>query len=175
MPRSITVDVNPAVFTWLRESAGWSIEDVSKRLKTNEETVRAIEAGNRNPTMNQLRTLSLAYRRPIAAFFLSEPQKEKPRPKDFRMLPNRKNVFDKKTLLVLRKARRLQEIYGELSSNIHDQTKPAIENAMIQDSTRKLAEKYRSIFELTEEKQMRFRDSRHLFNYLRDRMEEIPH
>ena len=173
MPRSITTNVHPAVFKWLRESAGWSIEDVSKKLKSSVETVKAIESGVRDPTLNQLRTLSSAYKRPIAAFFLPQPQKEKPLPKDFRMLQNRTNVFDKKTLLVLRNARRLQKIYGELSSNIHDQTKPAIENATISDSPSEYAERYRSIFDLTEEKQRRFRDSRSLFNHLRDQMGEM--
>jgi len=41
--RTIRVDIRPAVFHWLRESSGWSVEDVSKRLKTSSEVVEAID------------------------------------------------------------------------------------------------------------------------------------
>ena len=34
MPRSLQVEVEPAVFKWLRTSAGWTVEEVAKRLKT---------------------------------------------------------------------------------------------------------------------------------------------
>jgi Zn-dependent peptidase ImmA (M78 family)/DNA-binding XRE family transcriptional regulator len=173
MPRSITAEVVPEVFKWLRESAGWSIEDVSKRLETSDEAVKEIESGEKAPTLNQLRELSLTYKRPLAAFFLSKPIKEKPKPKDYRMLPNRKDVFDKKTILVLRKARMLQELGAELSRNIDYQTKPSVERFKISDAPEQLAGKYRQTLELTEEKQKKFRTSYELFNYIRDKMEDM--
>ncbi len=41
MPKkSITVEVNPEVLKWLRESSGWKIEEVSKRLNTTAEAVQ---------------------------------------------------------------------------------------------------------------------------------------
>ncbi|MBI5000025.1 MAG: hypothetical protein HZB92_00640 [Euryarchaeota archaeon] len=46
MPRSISAEVNPAVFKWLRESSGWFVEDVSKRLKTSVEVVEGFNNGN---------------------------------------------------------------------------------------------------------------------------------
>lgn len=173
MPKSITTEVNPKVFTWLRESAGWYVEDVARRLNTSTGVVASIESGTKAPTLRQLKELSTAYQRPLAAFLLSEPKMEKPTPKDYRMLPDKKDVFDRKTILVLRKARMLQEIGGELSRNIDYQTKPAIERARVSDSPELLAGKYRQMFELTEEKQKKFRTSYELFNYLRDRMEDM--
>ncbi len=173
MPRSIAAEVVPEVFKWLRESAGWSIEDVSKRLETSNDAVKAIESGEKAPTLNQLRELSLTYKRPLAAFFLSKPIEEKPKPKDYRMLPNRKDVFDKKTILVLRKARMLQELGAELSRNIDYQTKPHIKKVKMSESPEQLAKNYRQIFELTEEKQKKFRTSYDLFNYIRDKMEDM--
>ncbi len=65
MPKkSIKVAVNPSVFNWLRESAGWTVEDVSKRLKTSVEIVEGFESGKREPTLRQLRELSQAFKRP---------------------------------------------------------------------------------------------------------------
>lgn len=173
MPRSIIAEVNPLVFKWLRESSGWTIEDVSKRLKTSDDVIRSIESGKRDPTLMQLKELSKAYKRPLAAFLLPAPQPEKPRPKDYRMLPHKKDVFDKKTILILRKARMLQEISGELSKNINYETKPSFKAAKISDDPKSLAEKYRLEFEFTVEKQTEFRTSYEVFTYLRDRMEDM--
>jgi Zn-dependent peptidase ImmA (M78 family) len=171
--KSIKVDVNPEVFKWLRVSAGWSIEEVSRRIKTTPEIVKAFESGKKKPTLRQLKELSQAFRRPLAAFLLPEPRKEKPKPKDYRFIPNRKNVFDKKTILVLRKARSLQEIGKELSKNIDYETKAKIERVNLSDNPETIAKKYRKIFELTEEKQRKFKTPYEFFNYLRDILENM--
>ena len=123
MTRSLKVDVNPNVFKWLRESSGWSLEDIAKRLKTSIDVVDAIEKGERQPTLRQLKELSTAYKRPLASFLLSEPLKESPLPKDYRMLPDKRNIFDKKTIHVIRKARDLQEIGADLLININNSIK----------------------------------------------------
>lgn len=173
MVRSMTTKVNPSVFKWLRESSGWSVEDVSRRLRTSEEVVRSIESGRRDPTLRQLRELSGAYKRPLAAFFLSEPKQEKPKPKDYRMTPHKTGVFEKKTLMILRMARTLQEIGGELSRNIDRDMKPVIERVDISSDPSRIAGIYREEFDLTEEKQIDFKTTREMFNYLRDRLENI--
>ncbi len=173
MSRSITSEVYPTIFKWLRESSGWSIEDVAKRLKTSVEVVEAIEAGKRKPTLKQLKELSNAYKRPLAAFFLSKPVKESPMPKDYRMLPEKKDVFDKRTIYQIRKARSLQKIGGELSGNINYSVKPTIGKANIHNDLEELATNYREIFQLTEKKQRKFRSSYEFFHYLRDRFEDL--
>ncbi|MBW6462037.1 MAG: helix-turn-helix transcriptional regulator [DPANN group archaeon] len=99
MPKqSIKVDINTTVFKWLRESFGWTVEDVSKILNTSAKTIELFETGKKKPTFRQLTELSLAYKRPIATFLLSAPKEEKPKPKDYRMLPDKVDVFDKKTI-----------------------------------------------------------------------------
>ncbi len=173
MPRSLKVEVNPEVFKWLRTSSGWSIEDVAKRLKISVEIVEAIEKGERQPTLIQLKELSKAYKRPLASFLLSKPIKEPPMPKDYRMLPDKKDIFDKKTIYNIRKARSLQNIGSELSGNIKYSTKPEIANASINNNPEELASKYREIFQLTEEKQKKFKTSYEFFHYLRDRFEDL--
>jgi len=174
MPKkSIIVEVNPEVLKWLRVSSGWTFEDISKRLKTNVEAVKEFESGAKKPTLRQLKELSLAFNRPLAAFLLSKPKEEKPLPKDYRMLPNRIGIFDKKTMLAIRKARSLQSISKELSSNIKYGTKPKIERVKITDNPEITSRKYREMFELTEEKQRKFRDAYQVFNYLRDTLEDM--
>jgi len=173
MARSITAEVKPEVFKWLRESSGWALEDVGKRLKISAENVKEFEEGERSPTLRQLKDLSQAFKRPLAAFFLSKPKEEPALPKDYRMLPNREGIFDKKTILAIRKARNLQDIGKELSSNIKYETKPKVKRINIFDNPEAAGKKYREIFRLTEEKQRKFKDSYKLFSYIRDALEDM--
>lgn len=173
MPKSLKVEVKPVVFHWLRTSSGWSAKDVAKRLKTSVEIVEAIEAGKRQPTLRQLKELSKAFKRPLASFLLSEPVKEEPLPKDYRMLPDKKDVFDKKTIYAIRKARSLQKIGSELSVNIDYSTKPVVGKTTIQEKPEILAAKYREMFKLTEEVQRKSKTPYELLNYLRDKFEDM--
>ena len=95
MPKkSHSVEVKPEVFKWLRESSGWTQEEIAKRIKTTPEIIQNIETGDKKPTIRQLKELSNVFKRPVAAFFLDEPIIEKPKPKDYRMLPNKMNIIN---------------------------------------------------------------------------------
>jgi len=173
MPKSITVEIEPEVLKWLRESSGWKIEEVAKRVNTTAEAVAEFESGKKSPTLKQLKILSASFKRPLASFFLSKPKEEKPLPKDYRFLPNRKDVFDKKTILAIRKSRSLQNISKELSLNIRYETKTKVEKADLSENPDLIAEKYRKLFNLDWEKQRKFKDAYKLFNYLRDVLEDM--
>lgn len=174
MPKkSPTVDVELEVLNWLIESSGWSDQEIAKRINISIENFKKIKSGDKKPTFRQLRELSLIFKRPVAAFLLSKPKEEKPKPKDYRMLPEKQDKFDKKTILVLRKSRRLQELARELSRNIKYEIKTKLEKATIQDNPEEIAEKYRQIFSLTEEKQRKFKTPYELFRYLRDILEDM--
>ncbi|MCK5024698.1 MAG: ImmA/IrrE family metallo-endopeptidase [Thermoplasmata archaeon] len=173
MPRSLKVEVEPAVFKWLRESSGWTKEEVAKRLKTSVGVVEAIEKGEWQPTLRQLKELSNAYKRPLATFLLSEPLPESPMPKDYRMLPGKKDVFDKKTIHAIRKARGLQEIGAELLINVNESIKPQIKSLKISDNPESTALDYREIFNISVVAQRKFKSSYEFFNYLRDAFGEM--
>lgn len=172
MPRSLKVEVKPKVFKWLRESSGWTKEEVARRLKTSIDVVEAIEKGKRDPSLRQLKELSNAYKRPLATFLLSEPLKEAPMPKDYRMLPGRKDVFDRRTILAIRKARGLQDVGAELLINFNDSAKPKIKRLKTSDTPEAIALKYRETFDISVETQRKFKTPRELFNHLRDSFEE---
>ena len=171
--KSMRVEVCPAVFQWLRESSGWSVEEVARRLKTSAEVVHAIEKGERQPTLRQLKELSKAYKRPLAAFLLSEPITESPLPKDYRMLPTKKDVFHKKTIQVIRKVRGLQDVGRELLINFNDSAKPGVRALNSSDDPEMAARTYRKAFDLSVDTQTKFKDSYRLYNFLRDALEEL--
>jgi len=170
--KSITVEVNPEVLEWLRESSGWKIEEVSKRLGISSETILDFETGKKSPTLTQLREMAALFKRPLASFFLPKPKQDKPLPKDYRFLPNRTGIFDKKTILAIRRSRSLQSIGKELSINIRYETETKAEKVKLSEDPDAIARKYRDLFELSFEKQRKFKDAYKLFGYLRDVLED---
>ncbi len=173
MTHSLKTEVDPMVFKWLRESSGWSIEDTAKRLRTSVNVIGAVERGERKLTLRQLEELSKAYKRPLASFFLSEPLPEPPLPKDYRMLPEKKDIFDKKTIYTIRKARSLQKVGNELSENISYSTIPMVKRATLDDDPEKLAYEYRDMFNLSEEQQRKFKTPYEMFHHIRDKLEDM--
>ena len=174
MPRqSPVVDIEISVLKWLVDSSGWDYEEIAKRINTSVGSLNKIISGEKKPTFRQLKELSSIFKRPIASFLLSEPKVEKPRPKDYRMLPDKVDKFDKKTILVLRKARRLQELSRELSRNINYDSQTKIKKENITSNPEQIAGRYRDIFDLSIEKQRKFKTSYELFYYLRDFLEDI--
>lgn len=172
MADSIEVDISPEVFKWLRESAGWSYEDVSKRIRIDIDSVKNLECGKPKLTFNQLQSLANGFKRPVASFLLSKPISEKEPPKDYRMLPNKVGTFDKKTILVLRKARNLQEISKDLINNINDKLDVSFKYETQKNKATVIGKKYRELFKLDEEKQRKFKDAYKFFDYLREILQD---
>jgi Zn-dependent peptidase ImmA (M78 family)/transcriptional regulator with XRE-family HTH domain len=85
MPATPKAPVNPLVLSWARDAAGYTVEDVARRLRVKEARLQAWEAGDRPPTLGQVRRLASLYRRPVAFFFREHaPADDTPHPPDFR-------------------------------------------------------------------------------------------
>lgn len=173
MSKSLTVKVEPKVLRWLRERSGWNIEEASRKLKTSADTMRELESGEKSPTLRQLKDLSSAYKRPLASFFLSELEKEKPLPRDYRLLPHKKGTFDKKTIWAIRQSRKFQNIGLELSRNINSEIQLNTKKAKLKDKPDVVAATYRQQFDLSWGRQKKFRDSYEMFRYLRGALEDL--
>ena len=170
---SFEVNVNPKVLEWAIKTSGWEKNELVLALTISENTINGWLSGDIKPTIKQLELLSNKTKRPLAAFFLPEPPEESPLPKDYRMLPNKLDKFERKTLLAIRKARYLQEIGSELSLNINKKTDSEITPAKIEQNPEEIALFYRKKFSLSIEKQTKeFTDAYKLYNYLRDIFED---
>ena len=169
--KSFVVDVEPKVIDWAIKTSGYTIRELSKKLRTSEETINAWIEGEKQPTLIQIKNLSRYLKRPIAVFFLPEPPKEKPLPKDYRMLPGREGIFDPKTILAIRTARRLQNVSRELSENLQIDLTPDISYANLTDNAREWGRNYRNLFKITDFVQKRWRDFYEAFNALREIIE----
>jgi Zn-dependent peptidase ImmA (M78 family) len=88
------------------------------------------------------------------------------------MLPEKAGKFDKKTILAIRRARRLQKISKELSENLNANLNKLIPTLKQTEDPKKIAERYRDEFGFDVEKQKKLKTSYEVFNFLRDVIEE---
>lgn len=165
--KSPRIPVHPEVFRWLRLSSGWSYTDISNLLNVSVDWVSKWESGEKYPTLNEIKTLSKAFKRPLAAFFLPQPETELYIPKDFRRLPGEDKTLSKKTLLAIRKARNLQEISGELLANLDQECEPDIVGAKLTNNPEIIASDERDRLGISIELQNSWKTPYEAFNQLR--------
>jgi len=143
--KSFVVSVEPDVLIWARKSIGMNFDDVVKKIKditTN--TIESWEKGKEKLTFSQLERLASIYKRPITAFLLPTPPKERPLPTDFRSLPSKdKKPLNPKTYLAIRKARRFQYSAIELIRELGGPINKLNIKANLSDNPEVLAEKLR--------------------------------
>jgi len=171
--RTFEVKVNPEIIKWAIDTSGLSIKDLSKKLRVSEETIQKWITGKKYPTLKQLENLSRYVRRPLSIFLLPYPPKEKPIPKDYRMLPGKEGVFHRETILAIRKARKLQKIAKELLEDLGISSRPYIMYSSLEEDPRKVAMKYREFFKIREDIQRKWKNAYEAFKYLRKSIEEL--
>jgi Zn-dependent peptidase ImmA (M78 family) len=139
------VIIAPGVFQWLCSSSGFTASDISKKIDVSERIVRSWCDGARKPVipLAKVEQLSEMFKRPLAAFLLSQPPEEPRLPKDFRRHPDAKPEFSKELLLVIRKARRIQEIHHELMDNLNISSKVPLKIRTLEDDPEKVAQQER--------------------------------
>lgn len=69
MIKSPEIKVNPYVLKTLRESSGYTVEEIAKKIKTTITKVKEVEEGLASFTLTQIKKLADIYQRSLAAFF----------------------------------------------------------------------------------------------------------
>jgi Zn-dependent peptidase ImmA (M78 family)/DNA-binding XRE family transcriptional regulator len=175
MPRkSFEVIIEPKILVWARESIGRNIEEVANRLHVSENLVKRWESGEKNPTLTQVKTLAIYYKRPLAAFFLPEPPEELSLPKDFRTLSGENPLpLSPKTRLAMRRARRLQSLAMELEGELHKDIVIHIGHVSLSDDPEVLATKVRKHLGVSIESQFGWRKDNDAFNQWKKSIENL--
>lgn len=169
--KSAEIQLEPTVLKWFIDKSGWKYPELAKRISVSENTLNGWLSGDVKPTIKQIEKLALVLKRPFAAFLLSSPPKEKPPPKDYRMIPGKEGEFDKKTLLAMRKARRLQHLARELSGNLKYSVNAEFPLATLKDDPTTIANDIRSEFLISKIVQQKWKTPYEAFNSLRDVIE----
>jgi len=82
----VRAHINPGVFSWARDSAGYTVEETAKKIGCNPNAVAQWESGAGYPTLTQAKNAARVFGRPVATFYLQQPPEEKNLP-DFRVFP----------------------------------------------------------------------------------------
>lgn len=139
------VTIAPEVFKWLCGSSGFTVSDISMRIDVPERNVRSWCEGAQKAIipLTKVEQLSEMFKRPLAVFLLSQPPEELRLPKDFRRHPDSEAGYSKELRLVIRKARRIQEIHHELTDNLHISSKVPLKIRNLKDDPEKVAQQER--------------------------------
>ncbi|OFW33044.1 MAG: hypothetical protein A3G76_02175 [Acidobacteria bacterium RIFCSPLOWO2_12_FULL_65_11] len=111
--------VKPQLLRWARETAGLVPAEAAKKIGVKPERLAEWEEGGLRPTVAQLRKAANVYRRPFAAFFLSEPPAQPAPLHDFRRLPGGMAArLSPELLLEMRRARRRRAVALDLLTDL---------------------------------------------------------
>lgn len=114
MVRSIPARINPDMLVWARETAHVSLTDAAQRLEVTESQLDGWENGESGLTIAKLQKVAEAYRRPLAAFFLSARPDVPERVRDFRRLPDTPESWGPNLASELRRAEQQRDAVTEL-------------------------------------------------------------
>jgi Zn-dependent peptidase ImmA (M78 family) len=139
------VVIVPDVFQWLCGSSGFTASEISRRIDVSERIVKSWCEGAQKPVipLTKVEQLSEMFKRPLAAFLLAHPPEEPNLPIDFRRHPDAGSGYSKELLLVIRKARRIQEIHHELTDNLHISSKVPLKTRTLKDDPENVAHQER--------------------------------
>jgi Zn-dependent peptidase ImmA (M78 family)/DNA-binding XRE family transcriptional regulator len=117
---AMRLSVQPTVLRWARESAGLDVTTAAERIGVKRDKVEQWEDGSLAPTLNQIRTMSDAYVRPLAALFMAEPpvddvKRELP---DFRRPEVRSHVVSRALQRAMMRAYRQRDALRDVAEDL---------------------------------------------------------
>lgn len=182
MTKSFKVSISPTVLKWARESLHYSqkavVEHFNKkskqRFKLDLNTLNKLEVEEMRISLSLLKEFAKLYKRPIAVFFLKKPPKTKGPPKDFRTFYDWTNKeLSPETMLVVRKARYIQEVAKELAEESSESYGFGLKKYHLSSNPDDLASEFRNQISLTQENQKEISSSLELFRLLRATIENF--
>ncbi len=151
MNDNIHININPEVLVWARESLALNRTQASENSGISQKRLAQLESGEKQPNLEELKSLSKTYKRTIATLLLNKPPKEKPLPSDRRTIDSKElGHFQEKTIMAVRKARALAQSFIELREEMGIPFPKINLSASIQDNPKEVAGKIRQLLQLNE-------------------------
>jgi Zn-dependent peptidase ImmA (M78 family) len=159
---------------WARESAGYSVTEIARKLKKEPENVLAWESGKEALFMGQLRNLAKIYKRSISDFYLPTPPAEKPIPHDFRRSPGEVAfVYSPALRRQLRLAQERRKLALALYGEIGEEPPPVPRQASETADAEAVGGQIRVLLGVDFEEQRRWGEGRPAYNAWRRRIEAL--
>ena len=160
MTTQVQALVKPAILEWARTTAGFTLDDAAHRLGVKSEKLKAVEAGEKRLTFVQLKKAADAYKRPLAAFFLSEPPSSKSPLHDFRLQPGiSRRPYSPRLNYEIRNAQERRQEVLDLADELNESFPPFEFSASMEESPQAVAERVRNWLAISIGEQKRWRDS----------------
>ncbi len=151
MNNNIHIKVSCEVLVWARESLALTRNQVTEKTDISANRLIQLETGERQPTIEELKTFSKTYKRTIATLLLHKPPREKPLPSDRRTLDSKgRGNFHEKTIMAVRKARALAQSYVELREEMDIEIPGFKLAASIHDNPKEIGSRIRQLMSLHE-------------------------
>ena len=175
MAQRIEAMVKPEMLVWARESTRLDIETAAKKAQVTPERMKLWETGEARPTINQLRKLANAYKRPIAVFYLPEPPSSGFQAmRDFRRLPGGAATNESTELaLEIRSVASRREVALELIRAIDEEPPDFLLTAALNDDAEVLASEIRAYLGVSVDEQISWKPGYDSFNAWRAALEDL--
>lgn len=174
MSEIIYAEINPMLMKWARESRGFTIEDAAKKIKISEEKLIQVEKGSDQITMNQLRTASEVYKRPITIFYLNNIPNELSIPDLRRISIDNAVELSPDARLVLRKIREKRMNAVDLYSLLSITYSYSFIGLFDQDTPIEIAgERIRTLLNLSTDQIPAFSDEYNILKFWKDKLEAL--
>ncbi|HWP30686.1 MAG TPA: ImmA/IrrE family metallo-endopeptidase [Fimbriimonadales bacterium] len=180
---STKVKVSPIILKWARTSLHLTERDVvnhflrksKQKFGVDLAFLKDIESNEREIRFTLLQELARLYKRPLSVFFLTKPPVELPPPKDRRTMESGVHRrMSSEAVLVLRRARFVQEAFIELSEELNWNLSLPFKRMSLSDNPKELAGYFRRKFDFSFEIQKdKIRNYRELFSTIRAKLEEV--
>jgi Zn-dependent peptidase ImmA (M78 family) len=175
MAARIKALVAPALITWARETAGFSIAEAADKLDVDAEKLTAWESPEGEaPSIPQLRKMAALFKRPLALFYLPEPPRKFEAMRDLRRLPRSGlRQFSPALQLEIRAASERRELALELATDLDEELPKFTLKAEITEDPEAVGKRIREALGVTDDLQSHWRDAdgRTGFNAWRSRIE----
>lgn len=152
--------VSPKILVWARETASLSLAEAAKKASISPGTLKLAEVGTGNVSTTQLEKLAIVYKRPLAAFYLSEVPESPVALPDFRRLPGGAGrALSPSLALELRRARQRRDETIKLASELEEDLPEFSARFSLEDSVVRVATALRKKLDVSLEIQRDWRSS----------------
>jgi Zn-dependent peptidase ImmA (M78 family)/DNA-binding XRE family transcriptional regulator len=162
MAARIKAIINPALVTWARNSAGFTVAEAAHKLGIEEKQLTAwedpkVEDG---PSIPQLRKIAALFRRPLAVFYLPDAPENFTVMRDLRRLPDTGiRRYSPALQMEIRAANERRELALELAADLEEELPRFTSTATDKEDPEKVGERIRAAFGITTELQLQWRDN----------------
>jgi Zn-dependent peptidase ImmA (M78 family) len=154
--------IAPALITWARDTAGFSLAEAAARLKLTEEQLASWESSDdeASPSIPQLRKLATLFKRPLAVFYLPEPPTKFEVMRDLRRLPGAGlRHFSSALQLEIRASAERRELALDLAADLDQELPKFTLTADIAEDPEVVGARIRAALGVTDELQANWRDA----------------